>query len=83
MGDAECDIVPFVEALKTDTEGLPTGTIITRIQPSRQNCLAEESCITFNNGKVVQDIVLRLRNVDCGEVEIQLQWIDLPGAKGL
>lgn len=83
MGDAECDIRPFIEALKTNTEGLPTGTIICRLQPCRKNCLAEESCITWNNGKVVQDIVLRLQNVECGEVELQLQWIDLPGARGL
>lgn len=83
MGDADFDLTPYIEALKTKLEGLPNGTIITRIQPSRQNCLAEESCISINNGKVVQDVVLRLRHVECGEVEIQLQWIDLPGAKGL
>ncbi|XP_027339966.1 protein C2-DOMAIN ABA-RELATED 4-like [Abrus precatorius] len=83
MGDAELDISPYIEALKMNLEDLPTGTIITRIQPSRQNCLAEESCITFNDGKVVQDVVLRLRHVECGEVEIQLEWIDLPGAKGM
>lgn len=83
MGDAEFDLSPYIEALKTNLEGLPEGTIITRIQPCRQNCLSEESCITYSDGKVVQDVVLRLRNVECGEVEIQLQWIDLPGAKGL
>lgn len=83
MGDAEFDLSPYIEALKMNLEELPSGTIITRIQPCRQNCLAEESCITYTNGKVVQDVVLRLRHVECGEVEIQLQWIDLPGAKGL
>lgn len=83
MGDAEFDLSPFIEALKMNLEGLPSGTIVTRIQPCRTNCLAEESCITVNDGKVVQDVVLRLRHVECGEVEIQLQWIDLPGAKGL
>ncbi|CAL0331118.1 unnamed protein product [Lupinus luteus] len=81
MGDAECDISPFIEALKMNTEGLPNGTIIRRIHPSRKNCLADDSCIVFNDGKVVQDIVLRLRNVECGEVEIQMEWIDLPGSK--
>ena len=35
MGDAEFDIRPFVEALRMKLHGLPTGTIITRIQPSR------------------------------------------------
>lgn len=83
MGDAEFDIRPFIEALKMNLQGLPSGTVITRLQPSRQNCLAEESCIMWSEGRVVQDMVLRLRNVECGEVEIQLQWIDLPGSKGL
>ncbi|KAJ9676773.1 hypothetical protein PVL29_022004 [Vitis rotundifolia] len=83
MGDAEFTINPYLEALRMHLEGLPSGTIISRVQPSRQNCLAEESCIFWNDGRVVQDICLRLRNVECGEVELQLQWIDLPGSKGL
>ncbi|XP_040998055.1 protein C2-DOMAIN ABA-RELATED 4-like [Juglans microcarpa x Juglans regia] len=83
MGDAEFDIKAYIDALRMNLQGLPNGTIISRVQPCRQNCLAEESCIVWNEGKVVQDLCLRLRNVECGEVEIQLQWIDLPGSKGL
>ncbi|KAF8389996.1 hypothetical protein HHK36_024516 [Tetracentron sinense] len=83
MGDAEFDIMPFLEALKMHLESLPSGTIITRVQPSRQNCLAEESCIIWTDHKIVQDICLRLKNVECGEVELQLQWIDVPGSRGL
>ncbi|OWM62640.1 protein C2-DOMAIN ABA-RELATED 5-like [Punica granatum] len=80
MGDAEFDITPFMDAKKMDLKGLPSGTIVSRVQPCRQNCLSEESCIIWSEGKVVQDMCLRLRNVECGEVEIQLQWIDIPGA---
>ena len=83
MGEAEIDVRPFLEALKMKLERLPNGTIVKRIQPSRQNCLAEESCITYTNGKIMQELILRLRNVECGEVEVQLQWIDLPGCKGI
>jgi hypothetical protein len=64
-------------------ESLPNETIVTKVQPSRQNCLAEESHIVYKNGKVVQNMVLRLRNVERGEVELQLYWIDIPGSKGL
>uniref|UniRef100_A0A7N0VIG5 Uncharacterized protein n=1 Tax=Kalanchoe fedtschenkoi TaxID=63787 RepID=A0A7N0VIG5_KALFE len=67
----------------TTTQGLPSGTVLSRIQPCRKNCFSDESCITWKDGKVIQDMILRLRNVECGEVEIQLQWIDLPGSKGL
>ncbi|XP_059641846.1 protein C2-DOMAIN ABA-RELATED 4-like [Cornus florida] len=83
MGEAEFDIVAFVDALRMDMEGLPDGTVITRVLPSKKNCLADESCVTFSGGKVVQNMCLRLKNVECGEVELQLQWIDLPGCKGL
>lgn len=83
MGDAEFEINPFIEALRLDLPGLPNGTIITREQPSKHNCLAEETFITYTDGKVIQDMCLRLKHVECGEVEIQLQWIDLPGSKGL
>ncbi|EPS58258.1 hypothetical protein M569_16557, partial [Genlisea aurea] len=52
-------------------------------QPSRSNCLAEETAVIWKEGRVIQDICLRLKNVERGEVELQLQWIDLPGSKGL
>lgn len=83
MGDAQFDIKPFLEALKMSLVGLPDGTVITKVQPSRSNCLAEESAVVWRDSRVVQDMVLRLRNVECGEVELQLQWIDLPGCKGV
>lgn len=81
MGDAEFDIKPFLEALQMHLDGFPSGTVITRVQPSRANCLAEESCVVWKEGKVSQDMCLRLRNVECGEVELQFQWIELPGHK--
>ncbi|KAJ7970269.1 Protein C2-DOMAIN ABA-RELATED like [Quillaja saponaria] len=83
MGDAEFEIKSYIEALKMNLENLPSGTVISRVQPSRKNCLAEESCITWESNKIIQDLVLRLRNVECGEVEVQLQWIELPGSKGI
>ncbi|CAI9759565.1 unnamed protein product [Fraxinus pennsylvanica] len=81
MGDAEIDIKPFVEVLRMKLDNLPSGTILKRIQPCRSNGLAEESCIIWKDEKVMQDMCLRLRNVECGEVEIQLGWIALPGSR--
>ncbi|XP_028786966.1 protein C2-DOMAIN ABA-RELATED 4-like [Neltuma alba] len=78
MGEAEFEIRPFIEAVNMRLDGLPSGTVVRRLYPGRQNCLADESCITYSEGKVVQDLVLRLRNVECGEVEIQLEWIRVP-----
>ncbi|KAL8257249.1 hypothetical protein R6Q59_029290 [Mikania micrantha] len=83
MGSAVFDIQPFLEAVKMRLENLPNGTIITTVKPTRTNCLAEESHITWSDGKAVQNMVLRLQNVKCGEIEIRLSWIDVPGSKGL
>ncbi|KAM7467440.1 hypothetical protein LguiB_015002 [Lonicera macranthoides] len=83
MGDADIDIKPYLECLKMGLKDLPNGTTIQRVQPNRENCLADESCIVWENGKIVQDMCCRLRNVECGEVEIQIEWINLPGRRGL
>ncbi|KAK4776311.1 hypothetical protein SAY86_004999 [Trapa natans] len=80
MGYAEFEIGPFLQAVKMRLHGLPNGTIVTRVLPSRQNYLAEESHIVWKDGKVVQNMVLWLRHVENGEIELQLQWIDIPGS---
>lgn len=84
MGDAFFDIKEYIAAMKMDfLNDLPQGTVISRIQPSRTNCLSEESKIIWSESKVTQDLCLRLRNVECGEVEVSLNWINIPGTKGL
>ncbi|KAI3430044.1 C2 domain-containing protein, partial [Psidium guajava] len=83
MGDAEIQIGPFLDALRMRLDDVPSGTVITRVKPGQDNCLAEESCIVWSDGKVVQDLVLRLCNVEHSEVELQLEWIDIPGSRGL
>ncbi|WOL14086.1 GTPase activating protein 1-like isoform X2 [Canna indica] len=77
MGDAEFDICMLVEAVKMNLKGLPNGTIITKVTPRRHNCLAEESPVYWSDGTVYQDLVLRLRNVECGELELQLRWVSI------
>ncbi|KAM0887974.1 hypothetical protein ACQ4PT_028651 [Festuca glaucescens] len=83
MGNAELDIRPLVEVVKMRLQGVEDNTVVKKLVPNRHNCLAEESAIYVSEGAVKQDVVLRLRNVECGEIELQLQWIDIPGAKGV
>ncbi|KAJ4710001.1 Protein C2-DOMAIN ABA-RELATED like [Melia azedarach] len=83
MGEADIDIKPYLACLKMGLEHLPNGCAIKKVQPSRGNCLVDESSIIWNNGKISQDMCLRLNNVECGEVEIQIDWVELPGCKGL
>lgn len=77
MGDAEFDLTPFWQAVKKDLKEDSQNNIITTVDPTRDNCLAEESHITRTDEGIVQKMVLRLRNVKHGEVEIKLRWIDV------
>ncbi|KAG5240490.1 hypothetical protein OIU76_013863 [Salix suchowensis] len=83
MGDASIDIQPYIASLKMGLQNLPKGCVVSRVQPSQNNCLADESCIVWEDGKFLQDMMLRLRNVESGEVVIQIEWIDLPGCRRL
>ncbi|KAL7157837.1 hypothetical protein ABFS83_02G103300 [Erythranthe nasuta] len=68
-GEAEFDIGPLVGAMKMNPNGFPNGTIITRILPSRSNCLTKESFIFWKDGMVMQKMCLKLKkNVECGEI---------------
>ncbi|KAJ6903186.1 protein C2-DOMAIN ABA-RELATED 7-like [Populus alba x Populus x berolinensis] len=83
MGEARIDIQPYIASLKMGLQNLPKGCVVSRVQPSQNNCLADESCIVWDDGKLLQDMILRLRNVESGEVTIQIEWIDVPGCRGL
>lgn len=83
MGDAEVDIEPFMESVKMKYETIPEGAIIQKITPSRKNCFAEESTIRWINGRLEQDMILRLRNVESGELELKLTWTDLSKCQSL
>ncbi|CAL5399996.1 unnamed protein product [Camellia sinensis] len=72
MGDAEIDIQPYVECIKVGKT----------VQPNKKNCLAKESSIVCNKGKIYQDMRLKLRNVERGEVEVQLEWVDRKVSQG-
>ncbi|XP_057530487.1 protein C2-DOMAIN ABA-RELATED 7-like [Amaranthus tricolor] len=80
MGEASIDIKPYVECLKANLGDLPSGTVIDKIFPSRDNCLADVSKIIWKDGKLVQDMILRLKKAETGEVEIQIEWVKVPGS---
>lgn len=83
MGDAEVDVAPLMEAAATTSPGdLKSGAVVRSVRPSTRNCLADESHVCWRNGRFVQDMILRLKNVESGEVQLQLQWVPIPAAGG-
>lgn len=74
MGEAELDIKPLVECAEMDLTDMPDGSVLKKVPPSRSNCLAEESCCTLKDGKVIQQMYIRLRKVECGELLVEAEW---------
>ncbi|RDY03284.1 Protein C2-DOMAIN ABA-RELATED 9, partial [Mucuna pruriens] len=83
MGDADIDLKPYVQSMKMGSKKLPNGCALKRIKPDRINCLAEESSCIWQDGNVVQEMFLRLRNVESGEVAVEIEWVDVVGCRGL
>lgn len=78
MGEAEIDIQPLVAATKayeksTIDESMQLGKWVA----SNDNTLVKDGIINLVDGKVRQDISLRLQNVERGILEIELECIPL------
>lgn len=78
MGEAEIDIQPLVSAAKayensTISEPMQLGKWLA----SDDNTLVKDSVIYLMDGKVKQDITLRLKKVERGHLEIELECVPL------
>ncbi|KAJ3670493.1 hypothetical protein LUZ60_010817 [Juncus effusus] len=77
MGDAEFSIQELADVAKMSREGIPSDAVIKTLHPDKDSCIAEESQILIKGGKVCQELILRLKNVHCGEIQLELKWIDV------
>ena len=73
MGNAEIEIQALLELGMSQTGKMGDGDVIHVLKADKKNCLVGESKIYFSQGKMVQDMILRLRDVECGEVELRLE----------
>ncbi|KAL5197817.1 hypothetical protein ABZP36_001329 [Zizania latifolia] len=79
MGVAEFNVTDIYDAAKLDLKHVSDGTRIKTIYPVDVNYLGAESHVSWKNGKVVQDITLKLKKVDSGLILLQLEWAHVPG----
>lgn len=81
MGEAEIDIRPLVSAAKAVENGNANG-------PSKQHEKMDEgkdkntfvvnnSLITVAEGKTKQDVAVKLKNVESGELQIEIECVIL------
>ncbi|XVF24436.1 hypothetical protein REPUB_Repub13aG0127700 [Reevesia pubescens] len=78
MGEAEIDIQPLVAAAKAyENSEIRESMQLGKWVASKDNTLVKDGIITLTDGKVKQEISLRLQNVERGVLEIELECIPL------
>ncbi|XP_042520157.1 ADP-ribosylation factor GTPase-activating protein AGD12-like isoform X2 [Macadamia integrifolia] len=78
MGVAEVDIQPLITSAMAFGDPNMFGNMqIGKWLKSHDNALIEDSIINIVDGKVKQGVLLKLQNVECGDLELELEWIPL------
>ncbi|CAN6194417.1 unnamed protein product [Urochloa humidicola] len=78
MGEAEIDLQPMISAARAFGDpDLLADMQIGKWLKSPDNALVRDSPVSVVNGKVKQEVSLKLQNVESGEVDLELEWIPL------
>lgn len=78
MGEAEIDIQPLVSAAKaSECSSISEPTQLGKWKASKENTLVKDGVITLEDGRVKQDISIKLQNVERGVLEIELECVPL------
>ncbi|KAH0448241.1 hypothetical protein IEQ34_022041 [Dendrobium chrysotoxum] len=78
MGEAEIDLQPMITSAMAfgDPDSL-SDMQIGRWLKSHDNALLEDSSVRIVDGKVKQEMSLKLQHVESGEIDLELEWIAL------
>ncbi|XP_010529368.1 PREDICTED: probable ADP-ribosylation factor GTPase-activating protein AGD13 isoform X2 [Tarenaya hassleriana] len=78
MGEAEIDIQPLITSAMAFGDPEMFGDMqIGKWLKSHDNALVEDSIINILDGKVRQEVQIKLQNVESGEIELELEWLPL------
>ncbi|XP_051124861.1 ADP-ribosylation factor GTPase-activating protein AGD12 [Andrographis paniculata] len=78
MGEAEIDIQPMLtSATAFGDAGMLENMQIGKWLRSNDNALKEDSTVHIIDGKVKQEMSLQLKNVESGEIDLEIEWIPL------
>ncbi|KAL5977118.1 ADP-ribosylation factor GTPase-activating protein agd12 [Asimina triloba] len=76
MGEAEIDIQPMVTAAMAYGDAAKFANMqIGKWLKSDDNALIEDSIINIVDGVIKQEVYLQLQNVECGLLELELEWV--------
>ncbi|PNX75673.1 ADP-ribosylation factor GTPase-activating protein agd12-like [Trifolium pratense] len=75
MGEADIDLQPLItSAMAFGGAGMYDDMKIGKWLKSNDNALIEDSIVNIIDGKVRQEIGIKLQNVECGEIYLELEW---------
>ncbi|KAG8490222.1 hypothetical protein CXB51_015972 [Gossypium anomalum] len=78
MGEAEIDIQPLItSAMAYGDPEMFSNMQIGKWLKSQDNALIEDSIVNIIDGKVKQQVSIKLQNVECGQIYLQLEWLPL------
>ncbi|VVB07855.1 unnamed protein product [Arabis nemorensis] len=78
MGEAEIDIQPLITSAMAFGDPEMFGDMqIGKWLKSHDNPLIDDSIINIVDGKVKQEVQLKLQNVESGELELEMEWLPL------
>ncbi|CAL9015977.1 hypothetical protein PRUPE_4G090400 [Prunus persica] len=78
MGEAEVDLQPLItSAMAFGDAGMFGNMQIGKWLKSNDNALVDDSTVNIVDGKVKQEVTLKLQNVECGEIDLELEWMPL------
>lgn len=78
MGEADIDLQPMItSAMAFGDPDLLSDMQIGKWLQSSDNALIHDSTINIVDGKVKQEVSLKLQNVESGEIDLELEWFAL------
>ncbi|KAM0943028.1 putative Arf GTPase activating protein [Dioscorea sansibarensis] len=78
MGEAEIDLQPLLTAAMAFGDPQFLGDMqIGKWLKSNDNALIKDSIINVVDGRVKQEVSLKLQNVESGEIELELEWVPI------
>lgn len=78
MGEVQIDIQPLItSAMAFGDAGILDDMQIGKWLKSHDNALVEDSTVNIIDGKVTQEVTLKLQNVESGEIDLRIEWMPL------
>ncbi|XP_042403800.1 ADP-ribosylation factor GTPase-activating protein AGD12-like isoform X2 [Zingiber officinale] len=78
MGEAEIDLQAMITAaLAFGDSDIPGNMQVGKWLKTSDNALVEDSLVNIVDGRIKQELHLKLQNVESGEMELELEWLPL------